>query len=1018
MKLVGIILLILTVNSNGKCFYNTLFKEVIPQTDEPTGNMQLPFSLVLANKGDVGKIDTEQKCIDFCRAKPWCMAVSDLVNTPLSELRCQFITSWQTIGFPQPKCNSDFNILNCELSNNTLISIDNDVFFATSIENEVGSTPTGHVIPSNLFELSSTNSGEFCHILKTDNEVISTRATVFTDYYTTSPIVFNGIVKYGDIQENPPSRGDPNVFARRGTSLAHSGFPIVGIEVMENSPYPNARDHDKYRLFRHELLEVTECSISRNISKPLISPEERIDTENSFFTISATKKDGTDLRYLSCQATEDDNAFACSWKTSPDMVWRMGAFEHPGETENDSTRGGQKRTFIAYDINNLDNELGWLDVSHCDDVNKNGKDQIRLLHGGKKGGTFHCGIGNWRFQRGEIAKSDIFIIDHGTFLMWHHRKHPGGLFPGEIDSLTTFVRQAPNISPGNTDARTCGKTLNGGDGGAFSCNDNNNDERARMMRLEPVFKSTDTNTLFSIQSGENHMHCPKDGSTCFWAAPGTHKKHYFKTYSYGIGKSIVTSLNELGNTKAANNNIIVYEEIGGFMIAIGYLSEADFLPTDIHNFYLSQKPNNFYRHINTNGLNNLILDTTHVITTLFQDKKLVNGNVGEQVLMKALSFQESTATLVPVNDNAELDNEHYHWILNAHESKIDNMFMCPEGEYLHQVHCKNNQLCEHVDIACVKPTSICAVDTNVNATIVKLEQLKFAKCPANTVVVGMNATHMSCKNISITSTIPAGHRDTNFSPIGFLTNPTFVASKASRPTEITFNGKPFQAIHLRNEKEIELWNYGRQCRVPVQDSQFRNLDQQDAFHIVTQKGDTARCDTGRNEYVSHVFCIDNDANCFKGIGLTCDAAKTCEFTGELIRRSAQSSAETLSCPFGSVITGIKCIQEAIGSDPLPPCAHVEIECMKVQINPGFDPEKPSKNNNGDDKSTTRAILIGLGVGIPLLVVAAIACLCLLPDETILSTNNVPVSESARVKDYELVDMDDLERPGIRHRRKF
>lgn len=1020
-----ITLSLLLSNILGACQYNTLFKEIISETGSPDGHVSFPFTLILADQKLVPTlVGTEQKCIDFCNSKSWCMGVSDLRNTPQSASFCQLITSWQAIGFPtdQSLCTKEKNTLNCALKSNTLISIDNNVFVAASIDIQSGGQPTEHIIPSNIIE-RTTAPGDFCHILKSDNEIFNTESDVFSDYFGSSPVVFRGIINFADGSRHPSSRGEPNEFARRGTSLAHNGFPIVGMEVTNSIPYDTATKEESYRIYRTKFRENTTCFVSESVT--LISPEERKDRD-SFFTISATRDDGTDKRYLSCETTTDDNHFACTWKAQPDMVWRMGAWDiengHDSRFhDHGSKNGGFDRAIIAYDINNLNNELGWLDISNCDNVNKNNADQIRLLHGGKVGSKLHCGVNNWAFKRGKEATYDFYKLG-GTMIEWHIRKKHSAL--ANPDNLDTFVREAINIAEGDNNARSCGEILGSGTG--FNCNGENG-ERARKMLFEPYLPSEDTNTLFSIESNGNHLHCPRDGGNCFWAAPNEHKKHYFKFYSYGIGRSLVTPMNdaELSNTNAANNNIIVYEKVGSFMVAISYLSASENNGDGTFHLFGSEMVDNKLRDGTTNGFNDLLLDNVNAITTLFGDNKLFTGELNNDAKFGPITDATPAATLVSMSD-AVLNSGRYHWIIDAHESQVNHTNMCPDGEYLHQIHCKFDTNCERVDIACVKPTTNCAIDVNSNITFVGLNQTKFSDCPKGHVVVGFNATHIACQELDITYTPPVNHVPTSFSSIGFLTEPTFIASKNSELKQETlskFNGKPFQAIQTSTTEDstsndkVPLWSYGNECIVNAQNSNF-NIFKDDAQKKATQRNIRISCDTSKSEFISHVFCNDRSNNCFNGIAFYCDAAPKCKMTGQTITKEQNARHVPVVCPFGTVMTGITCTEPS-NSDPdkeLGPCAQVKIDCSVITIDPNFNPEIPSGDDDGDDKSTTRAILIGLGVGLPLVVIGAIACLCLLPDETILSTNDVPVSESARVRDYEMIHHDDVERTGIRRRR--
>jgi hypothetical protein len=1006
--LITTILIISIAYVYGACSYNSLFKDDLRVDEKSTPQELIPFSLVLAY--DTELVDTEQKCIHFCLSKHWCIGVGDLIGSGKEEFNCQMYTSWQTLGFPVSKCTKELNVARCELSDDMLISIDGEVFLPNTIDNSIGSEASQHILPTNMEEVD-IGTLKFCHVLKSNSEVTSTVATVVSDYFGTTPILFNNIVEHvsdGDSGPvDPPFRGPAAVHGRRGSSMGHQGYPLVGMELFNSKPYSDSRSFENYRAFRTKFSEIRQCTVF-DVNTTFITPEERIDTD-SYFAISATKEDGTDKKYLSCIVSNDDNNYGCTWKSTLEMVWRQSQFSVPHFNEKDNDiRGGQSRTFMAYD--NLANELGWLDVVHCDETNQLGKDQLRILHGGKKSGEndLHCGVSNWRISRGENDK----MHNRGTFLAWRRNK---GYFVGEDDDLITFVREADGFTENEFNARGCGGSKNEGAGPQFNCK-SGTDERAMMINLEPVFKSYDTNTLFSIKSTDDDiLYCPKNKENCFWANPSEHKEQFFKFYSYGVGQSTVSPQ---AGAESAVNNIIIYEKYGSFMVAVGYLGVGKENTND-KTLYMNDSPFNEIREHEENGrshFEDLIIDPTLIISSSAKDIKLVTGNRGEDVKIKLTSSSDLSPSLVPLSGET-LSNEKYQWVIDAHNNTIDDMVMCPEDSYLHQIHCKFDQQCEHVDIACVKPTTSCNINVNSNITLVEMKQGVFVDCPEDNAIVGFNSTHIGCKELLVT--VPAPSSTSTFSEIGFLTKNDFNAKKGTKPAAGSgkFHGRSFQAL-IPGTDSVKLWSYGDTCTLDFDDSTFKANGEAAVFNVDkagSQHGSV--CDLDKNQFISQVFCIDNSADCTKGIGFTCDSAPKCTFSGQTRKVTVNTNNfGGIICPYQHVIVGLSCMHSEIGQGAPGPCSEVEITCARVIIDPGFNPDKPTTDDDGDNSATIRAVLIGVGVGLPLLVVAAIVCLCCLPDEVILSSSHIPSYDSASVRDYEMVSTRDVERNNIRRRR--
>lgn len=1003
MLLFVVLFISLIVSGNSECTYYSLYDKTISKTGHAGATYRKPFGLVLAYGED--RVRTEQACIDFCNSKYWCVATDDLSNYHNINEYCQFITDWQLLEMDKThKCTKQFNIFNCMLNEHVLINIDSDVFRIVDIKDVYGNNPTEHVLPSNIIN-KDEGPGKFCHVLKDDTQVISTKtkARVYSDYYTTSPIVYNGWAKNDYIDPYYVDMGDPNLFARRGTSIPHSGYPITGISIVNHKPYDDAYDFEQYTLLRNEFIEYKECKLPLpNGNKKIISPEEAYDGETYFHFIT-TLDDGSEKRYLSCSTSSDDNAFVCDWVSTPTMVWRMASFSNIFRYNDCNDCGGYDKTFIAYDINNLDHEIGWLDRSHCDSDLDTNLDQLRILYAGKKNqndGSAHCGTGHWRLSRGHGNKDNL-ADGHGSWLS--RRNHYRNF--AENDNVFAFVRGFYN----SNSARLCGIEVHETRHNVKNCG---GQTRYNRFELESIPKSINATKLYSIEYNTTILHCPRDGSNCQWVdKPDNDSKQYFKFINNGISNSKVNKQGGENSDRWLHNNIMVYEVVNGFMFFIGYLRITldTFVSYGIeaYTFGITSDPNNECKYCADilKGFQGFELDQTYSLIIKHEGSTfaLIEGNVLDNTayLQKINGPDYNRPSLVPINtEDTITSNSEYHWIMDTHNSLVDHMHMCPNGEYLHQVHCKTDQRCLHVDIACVKPMTNCAVDLHNNRTFHKLKQEQFVNCPDETVVVGWNRSHIACQKLNVVPQNPSGHMERNFPDIGFLTDKNV---KATYYNQIDSDGKnwigvPYQAIRP-GQGHVDLWNYGETCFTKFEDSEFNVQGREFAVQRVNLAGTKhgVRC-SDEHDFISFISC-QYDGDCRRGLEITCDAAPTCKMDGETIKITTPDGQVGGICPFGTVLKGISCLSASEHEGHSIPCVKMQLECAKVVYDEHFDPGKPKRH---EDKigNALKTVLIGLGVGLPLIVVASIACLCCLPDNTIISPTNVPVEESARIREYE------------------
>jgi hypothetical protein len=83
-----------------------------------------------------------------------------------------------------------------------------------------------------------------------------------------------------------------------------------------------------------------------------------------------------------------------------------------------------------------------------------------------------------------------------------------------------------------------------------------------------------------------------------------------------------------------------------------------------------------------------------------------------------------------------------------------------------------------------------------------------------------------------------------------------------------------------------------------------------------------------------------------------------------------------------------------------PCIEMELTCEKMNFIPGYIPNKPDDNTTSENKTST-VIIIGLSIGLPLLIVLGLVCLCCLPDDVIdIKPSSIPIQEKSSIRDYE------------------
>lgn len=935
-------LLSLLVVVNGECFYDNLFPESLSVNEDPPRYIKAPMGLALMS--DVtGRFDTIEECENYCNAHHWCFAIS---NHPRPEEHfCQFHTDMSVVGIYENHFNcGSVNVgpnHGCVLSDSVLLNLDSEVFKVVNSDS-FGFKLGEHILPSRI----QPYSDGFCKVLKSDDHSVHSNATnLYSEYYGTKP------VSYG-IWGND---GPPSDFAKHGNNPAVSGFPIIGMMASTEAPKNNkksSKDLVNYAMFRHVYSQQKECTVS--VIHDVADKQSSVSSSN-FFYIKQEQSDGT-FRYLNCAVIGQNHQElnGCRWDTSPNIKWKLGEFNlpHIGPGSDFDTHYFQNKTLIAYKDGK---ELGWLRRNLChDDTPWDSGAQTGLLPGGKdttQGGKVHCGARSWGFVR----KSAINGMNGGLLCMYDYKDHT--FSHGSIQPCFTG-----HTTPNERDwADMCSTDYGNWKGSENACTNGHfyNTEYITVENVDDTFDGK----LYEIH-GDNglKMYCDRFNSKkCTWVS---NKEQLFKFDDNGVTNSKVNTIKDhLTNRR---QSMSVYENEGGFWIHIGYVyvnKDKELHLTD--NYLLG-------------GIGLELKDGVPHYGT--NDKIIKGGVVGETVKVGNGN--------VKVGDPAEvhLDYEDkYKWF-----SGVDK---CPDGYYLHQVRCAGDSTCNKYDIACVKHNNNCKVDNSgvPNKIPFKLGQTVY--CPKGQLAVGRSHTELLCRPVNITAIKPEGHDFPSIPPIGFFVTNSRDYTAKSLPTDNLWRGEPIQSINVVSGS-IKTWTYGKNCGVNQYDStsvipgtvpKSTNRDNQRIF-----------CDDP-NAFITFLKCLGDD--CRTGLSFYCDTFHKCPLTGDAIKIEQKQSTEQPVCPFGTVMTGLTCIQKEIDQGKYVPCGRVKIECKRVNYDPAAPPTPAPTPVDPSGGTSLKTILIALGIGLPLLIVAAIVCLFCIPDNgpTLSNQSLPPVTESSSAR---------------------
>lgn len=1009
------------IHVNAMCRYSTYYPKQLDQQTAEQSIDSLPFAVIVRDGTTFDSIDS---CVSFCQSKKWCIATADLSGySETVGAYCQFITSVYTLldfehkvtynekGDLRDVCDGAFNTQSCDLFKynvSMLINIDNNVLQPLTVGMH-GSNYSELVLPSSIVgEEENDDIVKFCRIVKADTDIVGTDDKVYSDFYTTSNIVYKAWVDNESTDKiNTKTAYNTNGRTRRGTSLPYRGQPITGMKLETISPVEGAYDFQRYVTFQHEFMDTIECATAPEDDSKLYVSQEELDNGDTYFYIKAHVGDVP--KYFSCTVSDGDSDKTCRWSETPVHAWKMASFVKRDIFRYvDYIRNGFNATFIAYDISNSQsNEIGWLDRGHCDTDAAFKYDEIKLLAGGKKSGSsdIHCGVGAWRLSRGLSNK--LVLTDYSI----HMQQDGLGSWLSILSDLMSNTEFAAGSVGGYWDGDVSGYVGNLCGFQVFTWSNANScpttkSPRAGDIELISVPLDHTNGNLFRLGSNGLFMHCDYLGdSKCRWKNDSPYvQKQYFKFVNNGIDNSKTNPQDDKLENGNAAFQILVYETDMGFVRFVGYLAMLD-----------SSDGLKFNVGVTTDSLvdsTRYFKEENNKIKTSLQsgDFYITQGTVGEVVTSVISTSSVNVPGMIAIGAAAILDDSKFHWI-NSPE-KINSMDTCPEGEYLHQVRCKENQQCTTTDIACVKPKNSCKVNTTSPLNVKELKERQWVNCAYGEVIVGRNNSHFVCQKLDIIKHTPVNHTKRESPKFG-----TFSIKKTS-VTERTINvrqaewiniiyrdGSPMQAL----DNSYTPWRYGEMC--------FAEFDTFKAakLHIVNRKGVLSKCEK-ENEYVTFISCVEK-GQCQKGFNFTCHSVNSCITGGDTYE-------STTTCPYGSVIVGLECT----GDHEVSPCSTFKVQCKTISFDPSYTPPSPSpspspSNDNGNivNKDATK-IILGLAIGIPLLIILGLVCLCCVPDEAILNDTHEAAHQYTAVStesqfindDYDGVDRYNLRK---RHGRK-
>ena len=1025
LLLILIFLVVIFSATNAKCVYRRSISKNLKFNEFPSeGDSTELFGLYAVDKNP--PFITESQCESYCNSQPWCFGTSESVVG-----FCQFHTDFAALGFYKPDhydCRHNINA-NCEFESNYLIDIGGRTFGFLSFD-KYGSRPKDVILPDDV--VASGIEG-FClgtKSVRNENGHPSNSSFVYTRYYGTAPVTpFAWSFHFYEEDEDRTfeTTGNQGVFASNGVNRAHRGFPIKSIQywdinINQDTKFPFS-EASRFTYLRNEHIQNHKCADSSTDTHYV--DRQALKAEKTFFHIKMH-----DELFLSC------NTDGCTWQAEPTIVWSYAPFKY---TQTPDLRFGADNIIIGHDPTTKE-ELGWLAADMDEDVPDGtirlmAKDNLKDDEGKLKRGLVSWGL----FIAPSVVDKDTTFPPepmHGTSLCYTAKyidvrdtkfalmcvHQAGQTNVAKASQVNADLTLDSTIVPDREAA-----LLNHNQTG-FNYNRNYllNDGTAQggdnitAVHVEDDFGGH----LFEIYSDPSkslRLKCAVLDS-CKWVSP-SESKQLFKFNFNGQTDATTVKIDLLDFEQRRSGSVAVYDKDGSFYVNVGSLfdSPLGLVMADATKIKLSdgdgslgffKRDNTFCSISNENGVRclegskaGIIAGSNAILVSLDNDNLDTPG----------YNYPAGGARFVPVVDHLVLNDDNYRWV-------SDGSGQCPAHHYVHQIRCVDQKLCNKVEVGCKRDSTDCLLDNAGTPTTHAMEHSVFVSCPDGSVVTAIDAPAKSftCSPIHIDKDDhPGADSFPSFVNIGTVITPGEVAFDSINARNKKWSGAvPLKALATASSFVTPMV-YGQKCfRENIETTAFKNPGSPlHSLSTPTDPGEAPKPCTNNNGFVSYIRCL-KDKDCGAGLEFFCDNAPKCRYDGsDTVTVESSASATVPTCPFGTVITGISCINTDNHNQP---CSKIKIACRSMvfddSITPTPSPDKP------DGPAQTKTIIIALATGIPLLIIAAIICLCCIPDNPDTPENrarsnaNANTNASARVE--RISTPSEPTRSGLRKRHIF
>ena len=1019
-----VIAFILIVGGNGLCSYKHGVNRSLTLHEPVSRNSSPLFGLLAPNDPT---LDTLDKCITYCDGQPWCFAVSEGPGpTP-----CQFHTDLSALGFGVPghyDCKHDINF-NCEFNGGVILDLADKVFMMNSF-GDVGSGRNDILIPTDIGGDTGT-----CRVLKTlrnENGVPTNGTFSYSNYYGTKPVTPKAwAFHFGDSDSgasDSDTEGNPGWFADNGVNRASYGFPIRSValwevEINEGVSYKSI-DSEHFTYFRHEYIHTAQCIDKSPPSKSYVE-REVVKSDDTYFYIKTADK------FFNCRLDRDEHGNGCTWDDTPSVVWSFGEFVARANNVQDQ-RFGAENTLIAHHVDTK-REIGWLRTDIPDTGNGARFSTIGLDAAGGAGPNTpyqgpQGGTGTWNFfinpnLNGTDETDEATPSMPGTSLCYTMKF---------VDTKEKFVmfcvrRQAPDtnsiadaawinadttlmgdIVPNRTDALLHSENT----GYSYFRNFGVEDKPNGIDTVVPVNVNDNFDghlyAIFSHTDKALRLKCVVS-EKCTWVkASDTTQLFKFSTNGQTPSSDPRAKFDFTKFIPSRRMEVSVYDKEGAFYVQLGTLAFSETLGVALLPFTKITADVGLKKHEGTMcglGGNGVFCLEGGPQYKEGDEVKFVND---PNIIADMPGFPPvvGNAVFEPQVDSLTVSDDNYQWVL-------DGTGKCPEGYYLHQVRCTDHKKCGHVEVGCKKDSVSCRINNIENGTVVDMGHSVFKACPPNHAVTAIDPVTrtITCHPLDISvDPHPPSDRFPTFTNLGTLlvVAPFTFDSETARTKKQWEGPSPLKSLNVFNNISPIL--YGRKCSLNSAESNaFKNPGA--PFRRLEVSADPSdppfSCDNN-NGFVSFVRCLERD-NCAKGIEFFCDEAPKCRYEGgDKITITDQEF-----CPFGTVITGVSCVNQAGTTKP---CAKLKFECRKLVFD-ATKPTPPPQSPDDNGKGTTKTIIIVLATGLPLLIVGAIICLFCIPDVDDTAVNRV---RNVRETTETTAPVSTIERTphGVRRRREI